>query len=99
MDIVSLFKSFFILKPSILRVPASATDQLLQGSANFRSRGRLPVLSYLHPCGASITRCSQPLTGFNGRSIEDEQLIQLILFTNENSKSMYVVDTRPRVRI
>lgn len=78
-------------------MPASATDQLLKGSAGFRSRGRLPVLSYLHPNGASITRCAQPLTGFNGRSVEDEQLLQLILFTNENSKTMYVIDTRPKI--
>lgn len=83
--------------PSKLYVPASATDPLLKGSAAFRSRGRLPVLSYLHPNGASITRCSQPLSGFNGRSVEDEQLIQLILFTNQNSKKMYVIDTRPKI--
>ncbi|CAF0845017.1 unnamed protein product [Brachionus calyciflorus] len=83
--------------PNILFVPSSVSDVIIQSSAGFRSRGRLPVLSYLHPNGASITRCSQPLSGFNGRCPEDEQLLQHILLTNENSKFMYVVDTRPKI--
>lgn len=80
-------------------VPSTANNQILKSSANFRSRGRLPVLSYLHSNGASICRCAQPLTGFNGRCIEDEQLLQHVLMTNENSKFMFVVDTRPKVEI
>ena len=83
--------------PHILHVPNSASDGILRGSASFRSRGRLPVLSYLHSNGASICRCAQPLTGFNARCIEDEQLFQHIVNTNQNSKIMYVVDTRPKV--
>ena len=78
-------------------VPKTANDLVLKGSSNFRSRGRLPVLSYLHNNGASICRCSQPLSGLNSRSLEDEQMLQLILETNKNSKLMYVVDTRPKV--
>jgi myotubularin-related protein 6/7/8 len=78
-------------------VPASASNAILQGSAGFRSRGRLPVLSYLHPNGASISRCAQPLTGLNARSVEDEQLIQNISATNKNASFMYIVDTRPKV--
>lgn len=34
--------------PRYLYVPVSATTPILMGSAKFRSRGRLPVLSYLH---------------------------------------------------
>jgi myotubularin-related protein 6/7/8 len=74
-----------------------ANDVILKGSSNFRSRGRLPVLSYLHSNGASICRCSQPLSGLSARSLEDEQILQLILETNKSSKYMYVVDTRPKV--
>ena len=74
-----------------------APSSVLQGSAGFRSRGRLPVLSYLHSNGASISRCAQPLTGLNARSIEDEQLIQHISATNKNASFMYIVDTRPKV--
>jgi hypothetical protein len=81
----------------VLYFPASASSVILKGSASFRSRGRLPVLSYLHSNGASICRCAQPLAGFNTRCVEDEQLMQCILSTNPKSKFMYVVDTRPKV--
>ncbi len=83
--------------PSQLYVPSTATSQMLQASAAFRSRGRLPVLSYLHTNSATICRCAQPLTGLNARSTEDEQLMECILKTNPNSKFMYVVDTRPKI--
>ena len=72
-------------------------EWILKGSASFRSRSRLPVLSYLHDNGASICRCAQPLTGLNNRCIEDEQLLQLILNTNSKATFMYIVDTRPKV--
>ena len=47
---------------------------------------------------AAITRCSQPLAGFSARCVEDEQMLQAVLKANPNSKFMYVVDTRPKVR-
>lgn len=34
--------------PQSLFVPASASTIVLVGSASFRSKGRLPVLTYLH---------------------------------------------------
>ena len=34
--------------PSLLYVPAIASTPVLVGSSKFRSRGRLPTLSYLH---------------------------------------------------
>lgn len=83
--------------PRILHTPTSASDQVIRGSANFRSRGRLPVLSYLHNNGASICRCSQPLTGLNARSLEDEELFDHITKTNKNANFTYVVDTRPKI--
>ncbi|CAF1474994.1 unnamed protein product [Adineta steineri] len=83
--------------PPIIYVPMSTTKQMLIGSSKFRSRGRLPVLTYLHPNGASITRCSQPLSGFSARCLEDEQLLQSILKTNSHSSTMYIIDTRPRI--
>lgn len=70
---------------------------MIKASAGFRSRSRLPVLSYLHSNGASICRCSQPLTGLNARCVEDEELFHHIMKTNLNSKFMYVVDTRPKI--
>ncbi|CAF2973142.1 unnamed protein product [Rotaria sp. Silwood2] len=83
--------------PPLIYVPTSTTKSMLIGSSKFRSRGRLPVLTYLHPNGASITRCSQPLSGFSARCLEDEQLLQCILKTNSQSNTMYIIDTRPRI--
>lgn len=84
--------------PSQIYVPTEATTAILMGSSRFRSKGRLPVLTYLHPNKAAICRCSQPLSGFSARCMEDEQLLETIRKTNPNAGVMYVVDTRPRVR-
>ena len=83
--------------PRQLYVPAEATTAMLLGSSRFRSKGRLPVLTYLHSNKASICRCSQPLSGFSARCLEDEQMLEAIRNTNPNVDYMYVVDTRPRV--
>lgn len=83
--------------PNLMFVPAAADKTILVGSSRFRSKGRLPVLTYLHPNKGSICRCSQPLSGFSARCIEDEQMLQEIRKTNPNSSILYVVDTRPRV--
>ncbi|XP_030749831.1 myotubularin-related protein 6 [Sitophilus oryzae] len=83
--------------PKHLFVPYSATKKTLRGSSGFRSKGRLPVLSYLHNNKSSISRCSQPLSGFSARCDEDECMLNHILKTNPNSNYMYVVDTRPKI--
>ncbi|XP_067298015.1 myotubularin-related protein 7b isoform X1 [Pseudorasbora parva] len=84
--------------PSELYVPKSASPAVIVGSAKFRSRGRLPVLSYYHrDTSASICRSSQPLSGFSARSSDDEQMLQAIMKSNPVSEYMYVVDTRPKL--
>uniref|UniRef100_A0A131YPE5 phosphatidylinositol-3,5-bisphosphate 3-phosphatase n=2 Tax=Rhipicephalus TaxID=426455 RepID=A0A131YPE5_RHIAP len=83
--------------PRHLYVPSVASTAILVGSSQFRSKGRLPVLSYLNKNMAAICRCSQPLSGFSARCVEDEQLLNCILKSNPTSKFMYVVDTRPRI--
>ncbi|XP_034156914.2 myotubularin-related protein 7b isoform X2 [Pangasianodon hypophthalmus] len=84
--------------PSELFVPKSASPAVIVGSAKFRSRGRLPVLSYFHrDTGAAVCRSSQPLSGFSTRSPEDEQMLQAIMKSNPTSEYMYVVDTRPKL--
>ncbi|KAI2810539.1 Myotubularin- protein 2 [Blomia tropicalis] len=84
--------------PSILAVPKAASDEQLQSVAAFRSRGRLPVLSWLHPeTQASITRCSQPLTGLSGhRSVDDEKYIETIMDANAQSHKIFIMDARPQ---
>ena len=44
-----------------------------------------------------MCRCSQPLSGFSARCVEDEQMLHAILKANPKSNFMYVVDTRPKV--
>ncbi|KAK7172846.1 hypothetical protein R3I93_002845 [Phoxinus phoxinus] len=84
--------------PSILGLPKSASVATVTGSAKFRSRGRLPALSYYHKdTKAAICRCSQPLSGLNSRCVEDEQMLQVISQANPNCPFIYVVDTRPKL--
>ncbi|XP_051790464.1 myotubularin-related protein 8 [Erpetoichthys calabaricus] len=84
--------------PALLGVPKTASKPTIVGSSKFRSRGRFPVLSYFYKKNnATICRCSQPLSGFNARCVEDEQMLQAISDANKSSPSMYVVDTRPKL--
>ncbi|XP_053601119.1 myotubularin-related protein 2 isoform X2 [Plodia interpunctella] len=83
--------------PAVWAVPTAATDDLLRSVAAYRSRGRIPVLSWIHPSSqATITRCSQPLVGVSGkRSREDERYIQLIMDANAQGNKLYIMDARP----
>jgi hypothetical protein len=87
--------------PRLFAVPAKISDSVLFHAAKFRSRGRLPVLSYLHAAsaGASITRSSQPLVGLKSkRSIQDEKLIEAIFDSLTQSSAVEgqnVVGTLP----
>lgn len=83
--------------PAIWAVPKTATDDLLKQVAQFRSRNRLPVLSWIHPRSfATITRCSQPLVGVAGkRSTEDETYITSIMEANVQSHKLSIMDARP----
>lgn len=85
--------------PAILAVPAQATDEDLRQVAAFRSRGRIPVLSWMHPeSQATITRSSQPLVGVGGkRCREDERYIQYIMDANAQSHKLFIMDARPRL--
>ncbi|ETE65674.1 Myotubularin-related protein 2, partial [Ophiophagus hannah] len=58
--------------PALLVVPANIPDEELKKVAAFRSRGRIPVLSWIHPeSQATITRCSQPMAKGGGYESED----------------------------
>ncbi|XP_045444402.1 myotubularin-related protein 6 isoform X4 [Pipistrellus kuhlii] len=85
--------------PRELYVPRIASKPIIVGSSKFRSKGRFPVLSYYHQNKeAAICRCSQPLSGFSARCLEDEHLLQAISKANPANRYMYVVDTRPKHR-
>ncbi|KAE8448404.1 hypothetical protein EG329_009468 [Mollisiaceae sp. DMI_Dod_QoI] len=63
--------------PALLVVPSSISDNTLNYAGRYRSRVRIPALTYLHPVNnCSITRSSQPMAGLRGnRSIQDEKLV------------------------
>ncbi|CAL1545949.1 unnamed protein product [Lymnaea stagnalis] len=85
--------------PAVFAVPKQASDSDLQKVAEFRSRQRIPVLSWIHPeSQASITRSSQPLVGMTSKtSKDDERYIQMIMDTNAQSHKLYIMDARPSV--
>lgn len=70
---------------------------VVKSVAAFRSRNRLPVLTWMHRNGATLTRCSQPLSGVkNKRSSDDEFYLSMLIKTNSNQKSLVIMDARPR---
>ncbi|XP_075571965.1 phosphatidylinositol-3,5-bisphosphate 3-phosphatase MTMR6 isoform X4 [Pelecanus crispus] len=84
--------------PRELYVPRTASKPIIVGSSKFRSKGRFPVLSYYHKKKeAAICRCSQPLSGFSARCLEDEHMLQAISKANPSNRYMYVMDTRPKL--
>eukprot|EP00667_Euglena_gracilis_P003400 EG_transcript_3414 len=68
--------------PPTIIVPACIEDRCLSDTLIFRSRGRLPSVSWVHPrTGAVVARCSQPMVGMRGqRSYADEKLCGAFLF-------------------
>ncbi|XP_025061126.1 myotubularin-related protein 1 isoform X2 [Alligator sinensis] len=82
--------------PAILVVPTSVKDDDLSKVAAFRTKGRVPVLSWIHPeSQATITRCSQPLIGPNDKHCkEDEKYLQTIMDANAQSHKLIIFDAR-----
>ncbi|GAO16412.1 hypothetical protein UVI_02047770 [Ustilaginoidea virens] len=69
--------SFCDSYPGVLVVPSKISDNVLKYAREFRSRNRIPVLSYLHPVNnCTITRSSQPLAGITRKTnVQDERLV------------------------
>ncbi|XP_030194558.1 myotubularin [Gadus morhua] len=84
--------------PTILAVPYRASEEDLRRVAAFRSRGRIPVLSWIQRDNqAAIARCSQPLVGMSGkRNKDDERYLELLRETNGTPK-LTIFDARPSV--
>ncbi|KAJ3712280.1 protein-tyrosine phosphatase-like protein [Lentinula raphanica] len=76
--------SFCPTYPAKLLVPTRISDTTLQYAGKYRSKCRIPVLSYLHWSNfATITRSSQPMVGITqNRSIQDEKLIETVFQTH-----------------
>lgn len=69
--------SFSPTYPGLLVVPSQISDNVLKHAGPYRSRHRIPVLTYLHSLNnCSITRSSQPCVGLRGnRSPQDEKIV------------------------
>lgn len=64
--------------PSLVLVPKRASPELTSKCAEFRSKKRLPCLSWYSPLGC-IYRCSQPLTGpLATHNVHDEEYVGLL---------------------
>ncbi|KAL1525311.1 hypothetical protein AB1Y20_020172 [Prymnesium parvum] len=84
--------------PCSLIVPSYVDDALLKVCAKFRSKGRVPCLTWLHANGAALCRSAQPLSGLGDRRcVEDEQLLQAVAASNPSGKPLIIVDCRSRV--
>ena len=87
--------------PQVLAVPVMAKDELLEAVSAFRSRGRMPVATYLYQAtGAALYRCSQPLVGLkNTRSPDDEILLSIMAALPAQSRDvrLHIMDARPKV--
>ncbi|KDO19325.1 hypothetical protein SPRG_15527 [Saprolegnia parasitica CBS 223.65] len=83
--------------PQTLIVPAAISDDMLLEAAQFRSIGRIPALTWLHPeTGASLTRSSQPKVGMsNAFSLVDEDLVAAIGDANPMRQTVHIIDCRP----
>ena len=82
--------------PTFLITVAAINDNDLREAAQFRTKQRLPVLSYYYyNSRGTIWRSSQPKTGISGnRSVFDEELLNKIIEIG-NSKKLYIYDCRP----
>ena len=90
--------------PPLLVFPARAPDLFMGAVAGFRSKARVPVLTWMHP-GAKTTlwRCSQPKVGLQGnKCAQDEAMLAFIREANVFTRmgptaQLIVVDCRPKL--
>ncbi|KAG3026185.1 Myotubularin [Phytophthora cactorum] len=94
--------------PRGLVVPAAASDSEVGAVASFRSKGRLPICSYVHAQnGAALWRCAQPKRGIlHTQNAADEQYLLHIARASSGSTSLYsgsptrriwIADCRPEL--
>ncbi|KAJ6102182.1 hypothetical protein N7486_004609 [Penicillium sp. IBT 16267x] len=82
--------SFSPTYPALIAVPSSISDNTINYAGRYRSRARIPALTYFHPVNnCTITRSSQPLVGVRqNRSIQDEKLVATIFSTSRTERPL-----------
>eukprot|EP00038_Savillea_parva_P026068 m.51137 g.51137 ORF g.51137 m.51137 type:complete len:598 (-) comp7288_c0_seq1:1865-3658(-) len=85
--------------PGLFAAPTSMSDEEIAKVAAFRSKSRLPALSWISPrTKATITRCAQPRVGMLGkRSEADENYMQALVQATPSRAKVQIIDARPRV--
>ena len=96
--------SFCDTYPQKLVVPKSVTDEQLRKVGEFRSKHRIPVVSWIKYDSsthrAALLRSSQPLVGLTQkRSDADEEYLNTFfkLNTSNSKDKLFIVDARPHV--
>jgi myotubularin-related protein 1/2 len=92
--------------PKVLVVPHSVTDDDLRQIGEFRSKHRIPVVSWLkydsRKNSVALLRSSQPLVGLtNKRSEKDESYLYCIYKMNtiNSLDKLFIMDARPLVSL
>ena len=92
--------------PDKFVVPVEVHDESLKRIAQFRSRERIPVITWRRQ-NSLLIRCAQPLPGFfSRRCVEDEYFFKVIAESTKGTtkvqqfhgkKTILLLDCRPRV--
>jgi hypothetical protein len=85
--------------PQQFVVPAMMSDSEVTSVAEFRSKGRMPILCYVYRNqAATLWRCAQPKRGiFNAQNLADEQMLGYISYSNPNHNRIWIADCRPEI--
>ena len=82
--------------PKKIIVPNLNTKNILEDikiCADFRTKKRLPALTYRHKNGVCLWRCSQTRSGFSGKNEKDILLLTKIA----DGKKLMIYDCRPKL--
>eukprot|EP01132_Coremiostelium_polycephalum_P005536 gene5536-6895_t len=83
--------------PQYLVVPNEITEEEVAISMNFRSKGRIPTLSWISPSGVPLARSSQPMVGITRQKCTvDEKLVNKIRDASPSKQTLYLLDARPK---
>eukprot|EP01034_Spumella_vulgaris_P031305 gene31305-38677_t len=92
--------------PRYLALPAGMSEAEIVSAASFRSKNRLPVITYLHKkTGAVLTRSAQPMVGLTQKNCtEDAMLLNLFRTKGAEPKTdedlyskLYILDARGKI--
>ena len=85
--------------PAKFFVPVKISDDLILKAAKFRSKGRLPVLTWYNSRkGNAILRCAQPNVGIvGGSSKEDQTLVEEARILHHQNSHLTIFDARSRL--